>query len=141
TSTGKRYCVNSVSLDFVKGNETPLNEMDTITLGGGCFWCIEAIFERVNGIVSVQSGYSGGKTENPSYESVCSGTTNHAEVVQLVYNKSKISLLEVLKVFFSVHNPCTLNQQGADYGTQYRSIIFYRNNEQKTTCEDIIQEL
>lgn len=141
TATGKRYCVNSVSLDFVSATEVPKMTNDTIVLGGGCFWCIEAIYERMQGVVSAESGYSGGNVSNPSYKLVCTGTTNHAEVVQIVYDPNVVSLIEILKVFFTVHNPTTLNQQGADIGTQYRSCIFYRNEEQKNTINEVINEL
>jgi peptide methionine sulfoxide reductase msrA/msrB len=141
TETGKRYCVNSVSLDFVSASEETILTNDTIVLGGGCFWCIEAIYERMNGVISAQSGYSGGDVANPSYKLVCTGNTNHAEVVQIVYDPNVVSLIEILKVFFSVHNPTTLNQQGADVGTQYRSAIFYRNESQKKIIDEVINDL
>lgn len=140
TSSGKRYCVNSVSLEFVKAKDIK-PETDTLTLGAGCFWCVEAIFERLKGVLSVESGYSGGNSVNPTYEEVCSGNTGHAEVVQIVFNPSVISMGEILKVFFSIHDPTSLNRQGADIGTQYRSAIFYRNNEQKILAASIIDEL
>lgn len=110
---------------------------DTITLGGGCFWCLEAIYQRLEGVVSVVSGYSGGHIKNPAYREVCNGTTGHAEVVQIVFDKSKTSLEDVLKVFFKVHDPTTLNRQGNDIGTQYRSAIFYHNEQQKGVAEEI----
>lgn len=112
-------------------------KLDTITFGGGCFWCTEAIFQRLNGVISVESGYSGGKIKNPTYKEVCSGMTGHAECTQIVYDQNKISLAEILQVFFKTHDPTTLNRQGNDEGTQYRSVIFYRNDEQKKTAEDI----
>ncbi len=112
-------------------------KLDTITFGGGCFWCTEAIFQRLNGVESVASGYSGGKIKNPSYKEVCSGMTGHAECTQIVYDANKISLAEILQVFFKTHDPTTLNKQGADEGTQYRSVIFYRNEEQKKVAEEI----
>lgn len=115
--------------------------LDTITLGGGCFWCTEAIFQRLNGVVSVESGYSGGILKNPTYKEVCSGLTGHAECTQIVYDRSVVSLAEILEVFFKTHDPTTLNRQGADEGTQYRSVIFYRNDEQKKTAEEITQGL
>lgn len=111
--------------------------LDTITLAGGCFWCTEAIYQRLNGVVSVTSGYSGGKIANPTYREVCSGMTGHAECAQIVFDTTKVSLAEVLEVFFKTHDPTTLNRQGADQGTQYRSAIFYRNEEQKKVAEDI----
>jgi peptide-methionine (S)-S-oxide reductase len=116
-------------------------KLDTITLGSGCFWCTEAIFQRLKGVVSVESGYSGGKIKNPTYKEVCSGLTGHAECTQIVYDANVISLAEILEVFFKTHDPTTLNRQGADEGTQYRSVIFYRNDEQKKVAEDIKQGL
>lgn len=113
------------------------SKLDTITLGGGCFWCMEAIYQRLEGVVNVESGYSGGKIANPTYREVCSGLTGHAEVTQITFDTSKVSLTEILKVFFKVHDPTTLNRQGNDEGTQYRSVIFYRNEEQKKTAEEI----
>jgi methionine-S-sulfoxide reductase len=115
----------------------PNAKLDTITLAGGCFWCMEAIYQRLNGVVSVESGYSGGKIKNPAYREVCNGTTGHAESVQIVYDANTISLADILHVFFKVHDPTTLNRQGNDEGTQYRSAIFYRNEEQKKDAEEI----
>jgi peptide methionine sulfoxide reductase msrA/msrB len=139
TKTGLRYCVNSASLSFEPKNAP--STMDTLTLGGGCFWCIEAIFEELKGVKSVISGYSGGNIENPTYKEVYSGNTGHAEVVQIVYDSKTISMVELLEVFFTLHDPTTLNKQGADVGTQYRSVIFYRNDVQKNTAESAIQTL
>jgi methionine-S-sulfoxide reductase len=113
----------------------------TIVLGGGCFWCIEAIFQRVRGIESVVSGYSGGDVANPSYEAVCTGRTNHAEVVQLTYNQEVISLAEVLDIFWHLHDPTTLNRQGPDHGTQYRSVIFYQTEEEKQTINEVLEKI
>lgn len=143
TETGMRYCVNSVSLEFVSEKEMKqeMAKMDTITLGGGCYWCVEAVYEMLDGVKKVESGFSGGAVKNPSYKEVCSGSTGHAEVVQIVFDNSKTSLDEILKVFFTVHDPTTLNRQGADAGTQYRSVIFYRNEEQKQTANSIIAAL
>ena len=115
--------------------------LDTITLAGGCYWCIEAIYQRLEGVVSVESGFSGGAMKNPSYRDVCTGQTGHAECVQITYDKTKTTLDEIFKVFFTVHDPTTLNKQGADEGTQYRSAIFYRNDEQKKAAESIIADL
>lgn len=112
-------------------------KLDTITFGGGCFWCTEAIFQRLNGVQSVASGYSGGKVKNPTYREVCSGMTGHAECTQIVYDQNKISLAEILEVFFKTHDPTTLNRQGGDEGTQYRSVIFYNSDEQKKIAEEI----
>ncbi len=116
-------------------------ETEVATLAGGCFWCLEAIFGEVDGVKSVSSGYTGGTTINPSYQEVCTGTTGHAEAVQVVFNPGKISYREVLQVFFSVHDPTTLDRQGADVGTQYRSAIFYHNDQQRATAEALIGEL
>jgi len=107
----------------------PLN-MDTITLGAGSFWCVEAVFSELKGVESVVSGYAGGTVENPSYSEVCKGKTGHAEVAQITYDPSKISLADILQVFWQTHDPTTLNRQGADVGTQYRSVIFYHSEEQ-----------
>jgi peptide-methionine (S)-S-oxide reductase len=114
---------------------------DQITLGAGCFWCVEAVFQRLDGVIKVESGYTGGKTVNPTYEEVCTGTTGHAEVVRVTYDQTKISTSEILRVFFLTHDPTTLNRQGADKGTQYRSVIYYETAEQKATSVEIIQEL
>ncbi|MBN1462057.1 MAG: bifunctional methionine sulfoxide reductase B/A protein [Paludibacteraceae bacterium] len=137
TETGIRYCVNSISLEFVPEADTK-NYTDSITLGGGCFWCIEAIYQRLEGVIAVSSGYSGGHTENPKYNEVCEGNTGHAEVVQVVFDTRKISLEEILHVFFTSHDPTTLNRQGNDVGTQYRSVIFYSNSAQQTIAEKMI---
>ncbi len=107
------------------------------TFGGGCFWCIEAIFSRLNGVHSATSGYAGGHVPNPTYTQVTTGTTGHAEVVQVAYDPNQISYLQLLEVFFRVHDPTTLNRQGADIGTQYRSVIFYHNEVQKQTAETV----
>lgn len=117
------------------------SNLETITLGGGCYWCVEAVYENLEGVKSVISGFSGGKVANPTYEEVCTGTTGHAEVVQITYDKNVTDLNEIFKVFFTVHDPTTLNRQGADVGTQYRSVIFYKNAEQKNAAESIITEL
>lgn len=136
TSTGQRYCVNSASLTF-----EPAAQPQTITLGAGCFWCVEAAFDKLKGVISAHSGYSGGHLENPSYKEVCTGTTGHAEVVQVVYDPDIISLEKILEIFFTIHDPTTLNRQGGDVGTQYRSAIFYHNETQKEVAEQIIQTL
>lgn len=115
--------------------------LDTATFGTGCFWCTEAIFQRLNGVVKVVSGYSGGSVANPTYEEVCTGTTGHAEACQVIYDSSKISFDELLQVFWKTHDPTTLNRQGNDVGTQYRSVIFYHNNLQKERAEYYKEEL
>lgn len=110
-------------------------KMDTITLGAGCFWCVEAVFKELKGVESVKPGYAGGKVKNPTYKEVCSGLTGHAEVAQIIYDPSVVSFDEILEVFFKTHDPTTLNRQGADVGTQYRSVIFYHNDAQKEKAE------
>ncbi len=110
------------------------------TLGGGCFWCLEAVFEELEGVVDVESGYSGGTVANPSYRQVCEGNTGHAEVVRLEFDPARISYLEILEVFFAVHDPTTLNRQGNDVGTQYRSVIFYHDAEQQRIAAETIAE-
>lgn len=115
--------------------------LEIATLGGGCFWCIEAIFSKLRGVEKVVSGYTGGSVPNPSYREVCTGTTGHAEVVQVTFDPGIISYRELLMVFFTVHDPTTLNRQGADVGTQYRSVIFYHTNEQKDVAREVIAEL
>ena len=114
---------------------------DTITLGGGCFWCVEAVYEMLDGVVKVESVFSGGTVKNPSYREVCTGSTGHAEVAQITFDGSKTSIDEILKVFFTVHDPTSLNRQGDDVGTQYRSVIFYRNSHQHYIAKSIIDEL
>ena len=114
---------------------------EVITMGGGCFWCIEAVFDELKGVRKVESGYSGGSVPNPTYKQVCTGETGHAEVVQVTFDPSLISLKELLEVFFTVHDPTTVNRQGADVGTQYRSVIFYRTGEQKRVAEQVTREV
>jgi peptide-methionine (S)-S-oxide reductase len=105
------------------------------TLGGGCFWCMEAVFSEMNGVTKVLSGYSGGSVANPTYEQVCTGTTGHAEVIQIAFDSQTISYREILQIFFTMHDPTTLNRQGDDVGNQYRSVIFYHNNEQRLIAQ------
>jgi len=112
--------------------------VEQATLGGGCFWCTEAIFLKLNGVEEVKSGYSGGKIKNPSYREVCTGRTGHAEVIQITFDPKIISFAEILEVFFATHDPTTLNRQGNDIGTQYRSVIFYHNEEQKKIAEKVL---
>jgi len=113
----------------------------SIVVGGGCFWCIEAVYRSLNGVLSAVSGYAGGNVENPDYEAVCSGNTGHAEVVEVRFDKDVLSLRVVLEVFFSIHDPTTLNRQGGDVGSQYRSVIFYRDKAQKELAEQLIEEI
>jgi peptide-methionine (S)-S-oxide reductase len=115
--------------------------LQTATLAGGCFWCLEAVYDELKGVHSVESGYAGGHVDNPSYRAVCSGTTGHAEVVQVRFDPNVVSYRDLLNVFFTIHDPTTLNRQGADIGTQYRSAIFYHDEEQKTIAEEVIRDL
>jgi peptide-methionine (S)-S-oxide reductase len=116
-------------------------DREVATLAGGCFWCIEAVFSLIQGVEKVEPGYTGGNQPNPTYEQVCTGTTGHAEAAQITFNPSEISYKEILQIFFSTHDPTTLNRQGADVGTQYRSAIFYHNELQKATAEKLIDKL
>ena len=125
----------------VTDKKTKQSNFESITLAGGCYWCVEAIYENLNGVQSVVSGYAGGKLPNPTYEQVSTGKTGHAEVVQITYDKKVTNLDEIFNVFFTVHDPTTLNRQGADVGTQYRSAIFYKNEEQKKAAQSIINAL
>ena len=118
----------------VKGKD--MDKLKTATFGAGCYWCVEAVFEQLEGVESVVSGFSGGHVDNPSYEAVCAGTTGHAEVCQIKYDPSKIKFEELLEVFWQTHDPTTLNRQGADVGTQYRSAIYYHDDEQKKLAEE-----
>jgi peptide-methionine (S)-S-oxide reductase len=136
-------CMETKSSDLKGTNmgENTNTTLDTATFGAGCFWCTEAIFQRLKGVHSVISGYSGGQKENPTYDQVCTGKTGHAEVTQVIYNPKIISFDELLEVFWKTHDPTTLNRQGADIGTQYRSVIFYHNDEQKSKAEKYKEEL
>ncbi len=116
-------------------------ELQTAVFGGGCFWCLEAVFERVAGVHSVQSGYMGGRRENPTYEQVCSGATGHAEVVRITFDPAQISYRDLLEIFFTIHDPTTLNRQGNDAGTQYRSVIFFAGDDQRRAAEETIHQL
>ncbi|MTH17580.1 peptide-methionine (S)-S-oxide reductase MsrA [Flavobacterium sp. LC2016-01] len=133
-------CLFTLSLNGFSQNKKASN-LETITLGGGCYWCVEAVYENLDGVKSVVSGFSGGNVPNPTYEEVCTGETGHAEVVQITYDKNVTDINEIFKVFFTVHDPTTLNRQGADVGTQYRSVIFYKNDEQRKAAQSIIAEL
>ncbi len=114
---------------------------EVATLGGGCFWCTEAVFDELRGVEQVESGYSGGSVPDPSYRQVCTGDTGHAEVIQIRFDPELVSYRDILQVFFSMHDPTTLNRQGADVGTQYRSVIFYHDEEQKRIAKEVIKEL
>jgi len=130
--TGLRYCINSVALGF-EGSSSMKEE--TIVLGAGCFWCTEAAYQSIPGVLKVTVGYMGGSTDNPTYKDVVRGDTGHAEVAEIIYNPAKVKLVDVLEVFWKVHDPTTLNRQGADVGTQYRSVVFYTSDEQRKTVE------
>lgn len=133
--SGLRYCINAVAMKKLETN------MRKATFGGGCFWCTEAIFQRLKGVTEVKSGYSGGKVNNPTYREVTSGLTGHAEAVEITYNKDEISFEDILRIHLTTHDPTTLNRQGADRGTQYRSIIFYRNDEEREAAMSVIKEV
>ncbi|MCU4175371.1 peptide-methionine (S)-S-oxide reductase MsrA [Carboxylicivirga sp. N1Y90] len=124
-------------------NSINMQAQDTAvaTFGGGCFWCTEAIFLKLKGVDKVESGYSGGESKNPTYKEICTGLTGHAEVIHITYQPALIEFEDLLEVFFATHDPTTLNRQGADVGTQYRSVVFYHNEQQKSKSEFIIQEL
>lgn len=133
--SGLRYCMNAVSLKRVDVSERKAD------FGGGCFWCTEAIFQRLKGVLKVESGYSGGKIVNPTYREVCSGGTGHTEIVEITYNPNEISFEDLLRIHLSTHNPTTLNKRGADRDSQYRSIIFYRTKDEKQAAMKIIDEV
>jgi methionine-S-sulfoxide reductase len=134
-------CKNGNKNATADTNAIASSPTDTLTLGGGCYWCVEAVYEMLDGVVKVESGYAGGTIPNPTYKQVTTGTTGHAEVIQISFDNSKTSVEEILKVFFTVHDPTTLNRQGADIGTQYRSVILYRNAEQQKIAASIIEVL
>jgi peptide-methionine (S)-S-oxide reductase len=115
--------------------------LQTATLAGGCFWCLEAVYDEIKGVQGVESGYAGGHVDNPSYRAVCNGDTGHAEVIQVHFDPNVVSYRDLLNVFFAIHDPTTLNRQGADVGTQYRSAIFYHDDEQKRIAEELIKDL
>ena len=120
---------------------TKTDHKEVATLGGGCFWCLEAVFQQLKGVEKVESGYAGGQLANPNYRQVCSGTTGHAEVVQVIFDPGTIAYKDILEVFFSTHDPTTLNRQGADIGTQYRSAIFYHTPDQKKIAEEVVEKI
>ena len=121
---------------FTFSQEPSMNQTELATLGGGCFWCVEAVYQRVDGVLSVKPGYAGGHVDNPSYRDVCSGKTGHAEVAKIEFDPDQISYQQILNVFWQAHDPTTLNKQGADVGTQYRSVIFYHSEKQKALAEN-----
>jgi len=123
-----------------QGTKKSSGGLEVATLAAGCFWCTEAVFDQLRGVVKVESGYSGGEKPNPSYEDVCSGDTGHAESIQITFDPGQISYKELLQIFFTTHDPTTLNRQGADVGTQYRSAIFYHDQEQEKVAKDVVRE-
>jgi peptide methionine sulfoxide reductase msrA/msrB len=148
TDKDTRHCVNSISMVFVNKDEqlpktiiknSNTSSLDTATLGAGCFWCVEAIFQQLKGVESVESGYAGGNIKNPTYKMVCEGGTGSVEVAQIVFNPEVISYEKLIDIFFHTHNPTTLNKQGNDVGDQYRSVIYYHNQEQKETATEVLR--
>jgi peptide-methionine (S)-S-oxide reductase len=137
TAQGKAVMVNSSEV----GTSPAFVGEETVVLGGGCFWCLEAVFTELKGVRSVESGYSGGTVAQPSYEEVCTGTTGHAEVVRIKFDPQIIPLHDLLSIFFTLHDPTTLNRQGSDVGTQYRSVIFYQNEGQKSVAQAVMKEI
>ena len=133
--SGLRFCINAVALKKVKSEEKK------ITFGGGCFWCTEAMFQQLKGVLKVESGYSGGNIINPTYREVCSGSTGHAEVIEITYLPPQITFEDLIKIHLTTHNPTTLHRQGADKGTQYRSIVFYRNEDEQVKALQVIEEV
>lgn len=133
--SGLRYCINALAMEKIEQNQ------QKIVFGGGCFWCTEAIFVALKGVYSVKSGYSGGTVKNPTYREVCSGKTGHAEVIEIIYNPKIISFKDLIYIHLNTHNPTTLHRQGADEGTQYRSVIFYKNAKEKQWIEETIREM
>jgi peptide-methionine (S)-S-oxide reductase len=125
----------------VNAGQSVGSRTEVATLGGGCFWCLEAVYDELRGVLSVESGYSGGEVVNPTYRQVCTGTTGHAEVVQVTFDPEAVSFREILEVFFTIHDPTTLNRQGADVGPQYRSAIFYHDEEQRRVAEEVISDV
>lgn len=133
------FSVLNGNVKYVKSMSN--SKMEIVTLGAGCFWCVEAVFSRIKGVEKVESGYSGGKIANPTYREVCSGLTGHAEVVQVTFNPEIISFGKILEIYFKTHDPTTLNRQGGDVGTQYRSVIFYHNDEQRKVAIEVKEML
>jgi peptide-methionine (S)-S-oxide reductase len=132
--------INGTIQDSLETSSMTEDRRESATLAGGCFWCLEAVFDQLRGVERVQSGYAGGHVENPSYEVVCAGTTGHAEVVQVTFDPTVISFRDLLEVFLTIHDPTTLDRQGADVGTQYRSAVFYGSEEQRTITEEVIAD-
>lgn len=151
TAKNTRHCVNGISMNFVNGGEElpevikpkekDMSKLDTATFGAGCFWCVEVLFEKLKGVEKVESGYAGGKIKNPTYKQVCAGGTGVVEVAQIVFDPKIITYEKLVDILFHVHDPTTLNRQGNDVGDQYRSVIYYHNDEQKATAEKVLKEI
>ena len=149
TAKNTRHCVNSISMKFVPKEQSipeiitskEITELDTITFGAGCFWCVEVLFQKLKGVSHVESGYAGGKIKNPTYKMVCQGNTGSVEVAQLVYDPKIISTETLIDIFFHVHDPTTLNRQGNDVGEQYRSVIFYHSSQQKEIAKNVLKRI
>jgi peptide-methionine (S)-S-oxide reductase len=137
----KNYIIGILLVLFTNTYSMAEQKSETAILGGGCFWCLEAVYQRVKGVEKVESGFSGGYIKNPAYREVTSGRTGHAEVVKITYNPDVLSFEVLLSIFFTIHDPTTLNRQGADVGTQYRSVIFYSDEEQKKVAESVMKQL
>jgi peptide-methionine (S)-S-oxide reductase len=137
----RRKDTNGEMLPMTTDDRANGSTTEVATLGGGCFWCLEAVYQELRGVEKVESGYSGGDVPNPTYRQVCSETTGHAEVVQVTFDPDEVSYKDILEVYFTIHDPTTLNRQGADVGTQYRSVIFYHDEDQKRAAEEVISEL
>lgn len=135
--SGLRYCINSASMQLIDED----SQEATAVLGGGCFWCTEAVFQRVKGVKHVESGYSGGAIKNPTYREICTGRTGHAEVIKITYDPEQLDYADLLRIFFSTHDPTTLNRQGYDTGTQYRSVIFYQNEKEQQIADAVVEEM
>lgn len=133
---GLQENLESISITFMSESN-----LQKATLGGGCFWCLEAVYQQVRGVVHVESGYTGGQTLNPDYDSVCTGKTGHAEVVQIEFDANVLTYQKILEIFFAIHDPTTLNRQGNDIGSQYRSVIYAHDKEQRMIAQDVIQQL
>ena len=149
TAKNTRHCVNSISMKFIPKEQSipeiitskEVTELDTITFGAGCFWCVEVLFQKLKGVSHVESGYAGGKIKNPTYKMVCQGNTGSVEVAQLVYDPKIISTETLIDIFFHVHDPTTLNRQGNDVGDQYRSVIFYHSTQQKEIAKNVLKRI
>jgi peptide-methionine (S)-S-oxide reductase len=139
---GRKETLSSAAKGMIERRSIHMNtNLQTATLAGGCFWCLEAVYDEIKGVHSVESGYAGGHMDNPTYRAVCNGDTGHAEVIQIHFDPNIVSYRDLLNVFFAIHDPTTLNRQGADVGTQYRSAIFYHDEEQKKVAEELIKDL